>query len=359
MTLVLRYSARSDRGLVRQNNQDAVYAGPRLLALADGMGGHAAGEVASSLVISALAPLDDDDPGDDLLRELHAAAVEGNAAIHRHVLDAPDLEGMGTTLTAILFKGTRLGLVHIGDSRAYQLRDGMLTQITKDDTFVQSLIDEGRITEEEAHTHPQRSLLLRAITGQDIEPSLTMREARPGDRYLLCSDGLSGVVSDETLANTLRTYADPRECADRLIDLALRGGGPDNITCIVADVVDVDFGDDAPIVGGAAGDGRDATPPPDSAAARASATTLTRTAPLRVQPVAPAPRRPVPRPAAGAGRRRRARRCSSAAGCSPACGCCSSTTSARATTTSRSSKGCAAACWGCRCSTWWRRPTSR
>jgi protein phosphatase len=289
MTLVLRYSARSDRGLVRQNNQDAVYAGPRLLALADGMGGHAAGEVASSLVISALAPLDDDDPGDDLLRELHTATVEGNAAIHRHVLEAPDLEGMGTTLTAILFKGSRLGLVHIGDSRAYQLRDGMLTQITKDDTFVQSLIDEGRITEEEAHTHPQRSLLLRAITGQDVEPSLTVREARPGDRYLLCSDGLSGVVSDETLAHTLSTYSDPRECADRLIDLALRGGGPDNITCIVADVVDVDFGDDAPIVGGAAGDGRDVTPPPDSAAARASATTLTRTAPLRVQPVTPAP----------------------------------------------------------------------
>jgi serine/threonine protein phosphatase PrpC len=289
MTLVLRYSARSDRGLVRQNNQDAVYAGPRLLALADGMGGHAAGEVASSLVISALAPLDDDDPGDDLLRELHAATVEGNAAIHRHVLDAPDLEGMGTTLTAILFKGSRLGLVHVGDSRAYQLREGSFTQITKDDTFVQSLIDEGRITEEEAHTHPQRSLLLRAITGQDVDPSLTVREARPGDRYLLCSDGLSGVVSDETLATTLSTYADPRECADRLIDLALRGGGPDNITCIVADVVNVDFGEDAPIVGGAAGDGRDISPPPDSAAARASAATLTRTAPLRVVTPTPAP----------------------------------------------------------------------
>jgi serine/threonine protein phosphatase PrpC len=290
MTLVLRYSARSDRGLVRQNNQDAVYAGPRLLALADGMGGHAAGEVASSLVISALAPLDDDDPGDDLLRELHAATVEGNAAIHRHVQETPDLEGMGTTLTAILFKGSRLGLVHVGDSRAYQLRDGSFTQITKDDTFVQSLIDEGRITEEEAHTHPQRSLLLRAITGQDVEPSLTVREARPGDRYLLCSDGLSGVVSDETLATTLQTYADPRECADRLIDLALRGGGPDNITCIVADVVDVAYADDAPIVGGAAGDGRDAAPPPDSAAARASAATLTRTAPIRVVPAAaPAP----------------------------------------------------------------------
>jgi PPM family protein phosphatase len=293
MTLVLRYSARSDRGLVRQNNQDAVYAGPRLLALADGMGGHAAGEVASSLVIAALAPLDEDDPGDDLLAELRDATVQGNAAITRHVADAPDLEGMGTTLTAILFAGNRLGLVHVGDSRAYQLRDGLLTQITKDDTFVQSLIDEGRITEEEAHTHPQRSLLLRAITGQDVDPSLTIREARSGDRYLLCSDGLSGVVSDETLAETLQAYRDPRECADRMIELALRGGGPDNITCIVADVVDIDFGEDAPIVGGSAGDGSEDSPPPDSAAARASATTLTRTAPQRIvsPPAAPAARR--------------------------------------------------------------------
>jgi serine/threonine protein phosphatase PrpC len=289
MTLVLRYSARSDRGLVRQNNQDAVYAGPRLLALADGMGGHAAGEVASSLVISALAPLDEDDPGDDLLTELRDATVEGNAAITRHVADAPDLEGMGTTLTAILFAGSRLGLVHIGDSRAYQLRDGVFTQITKDDTFVQSLIDEGRITEEEAQTHPQRSLLLRAITGQDVDPSLTIREARPGDRYLLCSDGLSGVVSDETLADTLQAYRDPRECADRMIELALRGGGPDNITCIVADVVDIEFGEDAPIMGGSVGDGSEDGPPPDSAAARASATTLTRSAPRRVVPAAQAP----------------------------------------------------------------------
>ncbi|MHA6791928.1 protein phosphatase 2C domain-containing protein [Pseudonocardia bannensis] len=284
MTLVLRYSARSDRGLVRQNNQDAVYAGPRLLALADGMGGHAAGEVASSLVISALAPLDEDDPGDDLLAELRDATFQGNAAITRHVAETPDLEGMGTTLTAILFAGKRLGLVHVGDSRAYQLRDGQFTQITKDDTFVQSLIDEGRITEEEAHTHPQRSLLLRAITGQDVDPSLTIREARAGDRYLLCSDGLSGPVSDETLAETLRDYTDPRACADRLIELALRGGGPDNITCIVADVVDIEYGEDAPIVGGAAGDGSDdGRPGPDSAAARASATTLPRAAPRRIE----------------------------------------------------------------------------
>lgn len=288
MTLVLRYSARSDRGLVRQNNQDAVYAGPRLLALADGMGGHAAGEVASSLVISALAPLDEDDPGDDLLAELREATVEGNAAITRCVSEAPDLDGMGTTLTAILFAGSRLGLVHVGDSRAYQLRDRAFTQITKDDTFVQSLIDEGRITEEEAHTHPQRSLLLRAITGQDVEPSLTIREARAGDRYLLCSDGLSGVVSDETLADTLRSHHDPRACADRLIDLALRGGGPDNITCIVADVVDIEFGEVAPIVGGSAGDGIEESPP-DSAAARASATTLTRATPQRIDPAAQSP----------------------------------------------------------------------
>ncbi|HXV91668.1 MAG TPA: protein phosphatase 2C domain-containing protein, partial [Pseudonocardia sp.] len=228
---------------------------------------------------------DEDDPGDDLLAELREATVEGNAAITRHVADAPDLEGMGTTLTAILFAGSKLGLVHIGDSRAYQLRDGVLTQITKDDTFVQSLIDEGRITEEEAHTHPQRSLLLRALTGQDVDPSLTIREARAGDRFLLCSDGLSGVVSDETLRETLATYSDPRECADRLIELALRGGGPDNITCIVADVVDVDFGEDTPIVGGSVGGGRE-DPPPDSAAARASTATLTRAQPERIAPAA-------------------------------------------------------------------------
>ena len=301
MTLVLHYSARSDRGLVRQNNQDAVYAGPRLLALADGMGGHAAGEVASTLVISAMAPLDDDEPGDDLLGALRAATVEGNAAITRHIADQPDLDGMGTTLTAVLFAGNRLGLVHVGDSRAYLLREGALSQITRDDTFVQSLIDEGRITEEEALTHPQRSLLLRALTGHDIEPSLTVREARAGDRYLLCSDGLSGVVSEETIGEALTAIADPRECADRLIELALRSGGPDNITCIVADVVDIEYGEDAPIIGGAAGDSNGEAPLPDSAAARASVATLPRTEtpkpPPPTEPQAQRDRRRTLRPA--------------------------------------------------------------
>ncbi|MGI9064363.1 MAG: PP2C family protein-serine/threonine phosphatase [Pseudonocardiaceae bacterium] len=279
MTLVLRYSARSDRGLVRQNNQDSVYAGPRLLALADGMGGHAAGEVASKVVIAAFAPLDDDDPGNNLLDQLREATQSGNAAISELVGEDPELEGMGTTLTAVLFAGTKLGLAHIGDSRAYLMRDGVLTQITHDDTFVQSLIDEGRITEDEASSHPQRSLLIKALTGHDVDPSLTVREARPGDRYLLCSDGLSGPVSHETLADALR-IPDPQECSDRLIELALKGGGPDNVTCIVADVVDVDFGDYAPIVGGAAGDGVE-DPQPNSSASRASAT-LPRREPKRI-----------------------------------------------------------------------------
>ncbi|KAA8966478.1 PP2C family serine/threonine-protein phosphatase [Mycobacterium sp.] len=271
MTLVLRYAARSDVGLVRSNNEDSVYAGARLLALADGMGGHAAGEVASQLVIAALAPLDDDEPGGDLLAKLDAAVRAGNAAIAAQVEMDPELEGMGTTLTAILFAGNRLGLVHIGDSRGYLLRDGELTQITKDDTFVQTLVDEGRITREEAHSHPQRSLIMRALTGHEVEPTLTMREVRAGDRYLLCSDGLSDPVSDETILEALK-IPDVDESADRLIELALRGGGPDNVTVIVADVVDHDYGPTQPIIAGAVSgdDGGQATRP-NTAATRASA----------------------------------------------------------------------------------------
>ncbi|WP_067648672.1 PP2C family protein-serine/threonine phosphatase [Nocardia harenae] len=270
MTLVLRYAARSDRGLVRANNEDSVYAGARLLALADGMGGHAAGEVASQLMIAALAHLDDDEPGDDLLGKLDHATREGNAAIADQVEEEPELDGMGTTLTAILFAGKKLGMVHIGDSRAYMLRGSELAQITRDDTFVQSLVDEGRITPEQAHTHPQRSLIMRALTGNEIDPTLVMREAKAGDRYLLCSDGLSDVVSDETIANTMRE-GNTDECADRLIELALRSGGPDNVTVVVADVIDLDYGQSHPIVAGAASGVDDDTPPPNTAAGRAAA----------------------------------------------------------------------------------------
>jgi serine/threonine protein phosphatase PrpC len=284
VTLVLRYAARSDRGLVRANNEDSVYAGARLLALADGMGGHAAGEVASQLVIAALAHLDDDEPGGDLLSKLDDAVHQGNAAIAAHVEAEPELEGMGTTLTAILFAGNRLGLVHIGDSRGYLLRDGELNQITKDDTFVQTLVDEGRITAEEAHSHPQRSLIMRALTGHEVEPTLIMREARAGDRYLLCSDGLSDPVSQETILDALKVE-DVTASADRLIELALRGGGPDNVTVVVADVVDYDYGQTQPILAGAvSGDDGSSSPPPNTAAGRASAINPRRNEAKRVVP---------------------------------------------------------------------------
>ncbi|ARQ69718.1 Stp1/IreP family PP2C-type Ser/Thr phosphatase [Streptomyces marincola] len=241
MSLSLRFAAGSHTGMIRDHNEDSGYAGPRLLAIADGMGGQAAGEVASSEVISTIVQLDDDIPGSDVLTSLDHSVQRANEQLRAMVNDDPRLDGMGTTLTALLWTGQRLGLVHVGDSRAYLLRDGELTQITQDHTWVQRLVDEGRITEEEATTHPQRSLLMRALGSADhIDADLSIREVRVGDRYLLCSDGLSGVVSHETLRDTLNAFAPPEDTVRELIELALRGGGPDNITCIVADVLDVD-----------------------------------------------------------------------------------------------------------------------
>ncbi|MEV7679013.1 Stp1/IreP family PP2C-type Ser/Thr phosphatase [Streptomyces sp. NPDC088341] len=259
MSLSLRFAAGSHKGMIREGNEDSGYAGPRLLAIADGMGGQAAGEVASSEVISTLVQLDDDVPGSDLLTSLGTAVQRANDQLRVMVEEDPQLEGMGTTLTALLWTGQRLGLVHVGDSRAYLLRDGVLTQITQDHTWVQRLVDEGRITEEEATTHPQRSLLMRALgSGDHVEPDLSIREVRAGDRYLICSDGLSGVVSHQTMEETLASYQGPQETVQALIQLALRGGGPDNITCIVADVLDVESNDtlagrlsDTPVVVGA------------------------------------------------------------------------------------------------------------
>jgi PPM family protein phosphatase len=244
MTLSLRFAAGSHVGMIREHNEDSGYAGPRLLAIADGMGGQAAGEVASSEVISTLVTLDDDIPGSDVLTSLGVAVQRANDQLRMMVEEDPQLEGMGCTLTAMLWTGQRLGLVHVGDSRAYLLRDGVLSQITQDHTWVQRLVDEGRITEEEAGTHPQRSLLMRALDGRgQVEPDLSIREVRAGDRYLLCSDGLSGVVSHQTLEDTLASYQGPYETVQELIQLALRGGGPDNITCIVADVLDAEDSD--------------------------------------------------------------------------------------------------------------------
>lgn len=264
MTLVLRFAAGSHKGLIREGNEDSGYAGPRLLAVADGMGGAAAGEVASSEVVGSIVRLDEqaaavEAGGVDLLSLLGDAVQGANDRLRQMVEQDSKLEGMGCTLTALLWTGQRMGMAHIGDSRAYLLRDGSLAQITQDHTWVQRLVDEGRITPEEAETHPQRSLLMRALDGRgQVEPDLSIREVRAGDRYLICSDGLSGPVSHQTLEETLSSFYAPQQTVQELIQLALRGGGPDNITCIVADVIDVGPTDpysaqyaEAPVVVGA------------------------------------------------------------------------------------------------------------
>jgi serine/threonine protein phosphatase PrpC len=262
MTLALRYAVRSDVGLLREGNEDSAYAGPYLLAIADGMGGHAAGEVASSVAISALTDLDRNDvPVDHMIDALAAAVAEANSTLHEMSVEDPSVEGMGTTLTALLWSGATVAVCHIGDSRAYLLRDGDFRQITRDHTLVQSLVDDGRLSPAQAATHPQRSLVMRALqSGTEAEPDLSILEAKAGDRYLLCSDGLSDVVTEKTLREALMRYADRDQAVTQLIELAIRGGGPDNITCIVADVVDDDAGQagQVSVVVGAAsnGDGR-------------------------------------------------------------------------------------------------------
>ncbi len=277
MAIALRYAARSDVGLVRQNNQDSGYAGPHLLVVADGMGGHAGGDVASSLAIGELAPLDGESHGsDDALAHLERAVKSAHAELLARVEEEPQLAGMGTTITALLRSGNRLALAHIGDSRAYLLREGVLTQITKDHTFVQTLVDEGRLTPEEAEHHPQRSVLMRVLSDivDEPEPDFSMRESRVGDRYLICSDGLSGVVSFETLQQTLAAGDPPGVTGERLVALARRAGAPDNVTCIVADVVDEPAtADAAPSVVGAASVRAGRRSPEDggSAAERAAA----------------------------------------------------------------------------------------
>ncbi|GAB3100904.1 Stp1/IreP family PP2C-type Ser/Thr phosphatase [Isoptericola nanjingensis] len=251
MTLTLRYAARSDVGLVRSNNQDSAYAGPHLLAVADGMGGHAGGDVASRLAIAALAPLDRTEHGpEEALTDLEHTVERARQDLVR-VSDAdPELVGMGTTVTALLHTGTTLVMAHLGDSRAYLLRDGRLTQVTVDHTFVQHLVDTGRISPEEAEHHPQRNVVMRVLGDFDVDltPDMSVREARAGDRWLLCSDGLSGFVSPEQITEVLTETAAPDEAADLLITLSMTAGSTDNITVVVADVVE---DGDAPAAEGA------------------------------------------------------------------------------------------------------------
>lgn len=300
MTVQLNYAARSDVGLVRSTNQDSGYAGPHLLVLADGMGGPAGGDIASSVAVAHLAPLDDDvHPVDDLLDLLRDAVEDAHDELMERSQEDPALAGLGTTCVALLRSNNKLGMVHIGDSRAYLLRGGILTQVTTDHTYVQHLVDSGRITPEEAAHHPNRNMILRALGDNDGEVLLdeSIREARPGDRWLLCSDGLSGLVAAETIEGTMNELHDPGECADRLVDLALRAGGTDNVTVVIADVIrtdDIDRDHPPPtvpqVVGAAATDrlARSRAAHGSSAAARAAALAPPRPAP---DDDAPPPRR--------------------------------------------------------------------
>ncbi|MDY4491708.1 PP2C family serine/threonine-protein phosphatase [Schaalia hyovaginalis] len=276
LPLEFHYAARSDVGLVRSNNQDSGYAGANLLVLADGMGGPAGGDIASSVALAHLVPLDTDShTADTMLPLLRDALMDAHEELSDRSHRDKDLEGLGTTCIALMRSGNKLAMVHIGDSRAYLLRGEALTQVTTDHSFVQYLIESGQITPEEAEHHPNRNVVLRILgdSQADVTPDETIREAVLGDRWLLCSDGLSGVVSPETIGMILATVEDPGECAEELIRLALRAGGPDNITCVVADVVAAGaFPPEAPqIVGAAAIDRHAASRGGSGAAARAAA----------------------------------------------------------------------------------------
>ena len=243
MSIQLRYAARSHVGLVRKNNQNSGYAGPHLLVLADGMGGPAGGDIASSVAVAHLAPLDADSHAADDLLNLLREAIQG---AHYDLVELSgsheELQGLGTTCVAILRSNNKMAMVHVGDSRAYLLRDGELTQVTKDHSFVQYLVESGELTPEEAEHHPKRSVLLRVLGDAEGDVTLdeSVRAAVVGDRWLLCSDGLSGVVSSDTIAGVLADADTPETCCEELVGLALKSGAPDNVTCVVADVVDSD-----------------------------------------------------------------------------------------------------------------------
>ena len=258
--VALRYAARSHLGLgTKSRNEDSAYAGPELLVLCDGMGGHAAGDVASSLVVGELVHLDGESHGaDDMSSILEQAMIAANDRLGEVADASQGTEGMGTTCIAMMRSGSKLAVANIGDSRAYLRRGARVTQITKDHSFVQQLLDEGRISEEEALHHPQRSLVTRVFTGRpDDRPDLSMRELRPGDRLLLCSDGLTDYVAESTVADLLRSEEAPGKVAEQLVAIALRASTRDNVTVIVADVVGAgEGGTTEPQVVGAASERR-------------------------------------------------------------------------------------------------------
>lgn len=239
MSTTGKSAAVSHVGKIRANNQDSGYAGAQLFVVADGMGGHAGGDVASALAIKRIIETDQSYPSaQDAEFALQSALMAANSLLAETVFDHQELTGMGTTVSALLRVGSELALAHIGDSRIYLLRDGELSQITADHTFVQRLVDSGRITAEEAAVHPRRSVLMRVLGDVDAAPEIdtTVMATLAGDRWMLCSDGLSSYVSDDKILSAMQSVADPDNTAKRLISLSLDNGAPDNVTVVIVDV---------------------------------------------------------------------------------------------------------------------------
>ncbi|MCX4468907.1 PP2C-family Ser/Thr phosphatase [Micromonospora sp. MW-13] len=236
MTLILRSAILNDVGLVRTNNEDSALAGDRLVAVADGMGGLPAGEVASEIVIRILDELNPPTTTEGAADALRSVVSTANRRIRAAISVDPAREGMGTTLTAGLLAGDVLVLAQVGDSRCYLLRNNELAQLTRDDTFVQSLVDQGALSPEQARHHPQRSLVTRAVQGVDAPPAVGTLTVFAGDRLLLCSDGLSDYVDDTSIAAALAMYGDRQQCGEQLVKLAHQAGAPDNVTVVVSDV---------------------------------------------------------------------------------------------------------------------------
>ncbi len=253
----------SDVGTVRSNNQDSAFAGERLIAICDGMGGHAGGDTASTIAIRSLAHIERDNVQDDVKTVAHmmeTSVMAAHDAIVGKAKRERRLAGMGTTVTAVALVSGYWVLAHIGDSRAYLLHDGHLIRMTSDHSYVQHLLDTGRISESEARNHPQRNVVMRVLGDFDIDPrpDIAVRKAHPADRWLLCSDGLCGVLEDSTLQEVLATCSDQEECAQRLVSMALRAGSTDNVTAVIADATlalnadAFDLPHQTPLVAGAA-----------------------------------------------------------------------------------------------------------
>jgi serine/threonine protein phosphatase PrpC len=248
MSLALRSVLLSDLGLIRTNNEDSAHAGSRLLVIADGVGGAPAGEDASAIVVRELSALETADLGEDPTRTFLDHLMTANREIYRATLDDPLKEGMGTTMTAVMIsadlsadgtEAAEVTVAHVGDSRAYLLREGELRRLTKDDTYVQSLIDRGVLSEDDARHHPQKSLITQSVQGMDFTTACSKVAIQPGDRFLLCSDGLSDIVTDHSIGRALLAHPEVQQAAEQLVKLALQAGAPDNVTVIVADVITV------------------------------------------------------------------------------------------------------------------------